>query len=205
VFVSQWESEGMDLQDLSFSGNQDALVAAVAGANPHTIVVLETGGPAAMPWIGNVSAAIEIWYPGIRGAEAAANILFGDVNPSAKLPVTFHIAGPGAIIGLNNGDPNCHEPEKGNQHSLFHGLAQVIVQSGYEGKGPLTLRATAPGLAYQLGGLVTSWNGKGQALAAERWGNYPAVLAITVIVVALTLAGLALLGREAKGRQMIAV
>jgi SHS family lactate transporter-like MFS transporter len=67
---------------------------------------------------------------------------------------------------------------------------------------PGPVRATAPGLAYQLGGLVTSWNGKGQALAAERWGNYPAVLAITVIVVALALAGLAMLGREAKGRDM---
>ena len=67
---------------------------------------------------------------------------------------------------------------------------------------PASVRATAPGLAYQLGGLITSWNGKGQALAAERWGNYPAVLAITVIVVALSLAGLASLGREAKGRDM---
>jgi SHS family lactate transporter-like MFS transporter len=67
---------------------------------------------------------------------------------------------------------------------------------------PAPVRATAPGLAYQLGGLVTSWNGKGQALAAERWGNYPAVLAITVIVVALSLAGLAMMGREAKGREM---
>ncbi len=67
---------------------------------------------------------------------------------------------------------------------------------------PAPVRATAPGLAYQLGGLITSWNGKGQALAAERWGNYPAVLAITVIVVALLLAGLASLGREAKGREM---
>jgi SHS family lactate transporter-like MFS transporter len=67
---------------------------------------------------------------------------------------------------------------------------------------PAPVRATAPGLAYQLGGLVTSWNGKGQALAAERWHNYPAVLAITVIVVALSLAGLALAGREAKGQDM---
>ena len=67
---------------------------------------------------------------------------------------------------------------------------------------PAPVRATAPGLAYQLGGLVTSWNGKGQALAAERWGNYPAVLAITVVVVALALAGLASVGREAKGRDM---
>ena len=67
---------------------------------------------------------------------------------------------------------------------------------------PAPVRATAPGLAYQLGGLITSWNGKGQALAAERWGNYPLVLAITVIVVALVLAGLAMLGREAKGMEM---
>jgi SHS family lactate transporter-like MFS transporter len=70
---------------------------------------------------------------------------------------------------------------------------------------PAPVRATAPGLAYQLGGLVTSWNGKAQALAAERTGNYPLVLAITVIVVALTLAGLALAGREAKGREMTTV
>ena len=69
---------------------------------------------------------------------------------------------------------------------------------------PAPVRATAPGLAYQLGGLITSWNGKAQALIAERTGNYPAVLAVTVIVVALTLAGLTLLGREAKGREMTA-
>ena len=70
---------------------------------------------------------------------------------------------------------------------------------------PAPVRATAPGLAYQLGGLVTSWNGKAQALAAERWSNYPAVLAVTVIVVALALTGLALLGREARGQDMTVV
>jgi SHS family lactate transporter-like MFS transporter len=69
---------------------------------------------------------------------------------------------------------------------------------------PAQVRATAPGLAYQLGGLVTSWNGKAQALAAERWGNYPAVLAITVVVISLLLAGLALMGREAKGSEITA-
>ncbi|MGA9061621.1 MAG: MFS transporter [Terracidiphilus sp.] len=67
---------------------------------------------------------------------------------------------------------------------------------------PAPVRATAPGVAYQLGALITSWNGKGQALAAERWGNYPAVLAITVVVAALALAVLAALGREARGREM---
>jgi SHS family lactate transporter-like MFS transporter len=70
---------------------------------------------------------------------------------------------------------------------------------------PAPVRATAPGLAYQLGGLITSWNGKAQALAAERWGSYPTVLSITVIVVALLLAGLASLGREAKGQDLAAV
>jgi MFS transporter, SHS family, lactate transporter len=69
---------------------------------------------------------------------------------------------------------------------------------------PAPVRATAPGLAYQLGGLITSWNGKAQALAAEKWGSYPAVLSVTVIVVALTLAGIAALGREAKGEEMVA-
>ena len=67
---------------------------------------------------------------------------------------------------------------------------------------PAPVRATAPGLAYQLGGLITSWNGKAQALAAERWNNYPAVLAITVGLVALALAGLAALGHEVKGRDL---
>ena len=67
---------------------------------------------------------------------------------------------------------------------------------------PAPVRATAPGLAYQLGGLITSWNGKGQALAAERWGGYRAVLSITVVVVALSLAALAAMGHEAKGREM---
>jgi MFS transporter, SHS family, lactate transporter len=69
---------------------------------------------------------------------------------------------------------------------------------------PAPIRATAPGLAYQLGGLVTSWNAKAQALAAERWGSYPNVLAITVIIVALSLAGLAALGHEVKGKDMSA-
>ncbi len=77
------------MSTLTLSNKQDDLVSAVAAANPHTIVVLETGGPAAMPWIDKVSAAIEIWYPGVKGADALANILFGDVNPTGKLPATF--------------------------------------------------------------------------------------------------------------------
>ncbi len=99
-------------------------------------------------------------------------------------------------------------------HSAFTlGVGAVLMQFMVQGAwgvvpayltelSPAPVRATAPGLAYQLGGLITSWNGQGQALAAERWHNYPAVLAITVIVVALALAGLAAVGHEAKGAEM---
>jgi beta-glucosidase len=89
VFVTQWMSEGHDSPTLSLPHNQDALVEAVAAANPNTIVVLETGGPVSMPWADRVKGIVETWYPGIGGAQALSNILFGDVNPSGKLPVTF--------------------------------------------------------------------------------------------------------------------
>jgi beta-glucosidase len=89
VFVNQPSSEGADMLNLSLPDNQDALVAAVAAANPRTVVVLETGGAVTMPWIDRVAAVLAAWFPGIRGGEAIANILFGDVNPSGKLALTF--------------------------------------------------------------------------------------------------------------------
>jgi beta-glucosidase len=89
VFAVEHESEGSDLPNLSLPNDQDALIEAVAAANPHTIVVLETGGAVTMPWIDHVSAVLETWFPGIRGAQATTAILFGDVNPSGKLPLTF--------------------------------------------------------------------------------------------------------------------
>ena len=92
VFAVQHESEGMDLPNLSLPDNQDALIEAVAAANPHTIVVLESGGAVLMPWLDKVSAVLEAWYPGIRGSEAIANLLFGDVNPSGRLPITFPLS-----------------------------------------------------------------------------------------------------------------
>jgi beta-glucosidase len=89
VFASQWESEGMDLDTLSLPEHQDDLIARVVAANPHTIVVLETGSPVTMPWVNQVSAILEAWYSGSRGADAIARLIFGEVNPSAKLPITF--------------------------------------------------------------------------------------------------------------------
>ncbi|HWZ45399.1 MAG TPA: glycoside hydrolase family 3 C-terminal domain-containing protein [Candidatus Saccharimonadales bacterium] len=89
VFAYQWESEGMDLDSLSLPEHQDDLIAKVAAANPHTVVVLETGTAVMMPWADQVSGIVEAWYGGSRGAQALARVLFGEVNPSAKLPMTF--------------------------------------------------------------------------------------------------------------------
>jgi len=89
VFAYQWESEGMDLPNLSLPENQDALIERVAAANPRTIVVLETGSVVTMPWIDKVAGVVEAWYAGSSGHKALANVLVGDVNPSGKLAVTF--------------------------------------------------------------------------------------------------------------------
>jgi len=89
VFAYQWESEGMDLPSLSLPHHQDDVIAAVEAANPHTIVVLETGSPVTMPWVDATAGIIEAWYGGSDGADAVGNVLFGSVNPSGKLPNTF--------------------------------------------------------------------------------------------------------------------
>jgi beta-glucosidase len=89
VFGTQWNGENEDTPDLSLPQGQDALIAAVTAANPRTIVVLETGNAVAMPWLERSAAVLEAWYPGQNGAAAIADVLFGQVNPSGRLPVTF--------------------------------------------------------------------------------------------------------------------
>jgi len=89
VFAYQWLAEDMDVPSLSLPDNQDALIEQVAAANPHTIVVLETGTAVTMPWIDKVAGVVEAWYAGSSGHKALANVLVGDVNPSGKLPLSF--------------------------------------------------------------------------------------------------------------------
>jgi len=89
VFAYDHEQEGRDRPDLQLPDAQDELVSAVAEANPSTVVVLDTGGPVLMPWLGQVPAVVEAWYSGQRDGDAIAAVLFGDVNPSGKLPQTF--------------------------------------------------------------------------------------------------------------------
>ena len=91
VFAYQWESESMDLPSLDLAEHQNELIAQVAAANPHTLVVLETGSAVTMPWIQHVPGVVEAWYSGSRGAEALANVLTGKVTPSGKLPITFPV------------------------------------------------------------------------------------------------------------------
>ncbi len=84
-----YESEGRDRPDMDLPGPQDELIRAVAQANPNTIVVLNAGAPVTMPWIDDVPAVLEAYYPGMEGGNAIARVLLGEVNPSGKLPVTF--------------------------------------------------------------------------------------------------------------------
>ncbi|MBD3921725.1 glycoside hydrolase family 3 C-terminal domain-containing protein [Paenibacillus sp. PR3] len=89
VFVNDYMTENFDKPDMSLPGVQNQLIAAVAAVNPNTIVVLNTGGPVTMPWLDQVAAVVQAWYPGQRGGEAIAKVLFGDTNPSGRLPMTF--------------------------------------------------------------------------------------------------------------------
>jgi beta-glucosidase len=91
VFATQWNVESMDSGSMMLPQGQDALIAAVAKVNPNIVVVLETGNAVRMPWLKDVKAVIEAWYPGQRGGEAIADVLTGKINPSGRLPVTFPI------------------------------------------------------------------------------------------------------------------
>jgi beta-glucosidase len=89
VFVNDIRTEGADLPSLQLPGDQDALIDAIAAANPRTVVVLNTGGPVLTPWRDKVAGIMEAWYPGQENGNAVASVLFGDVNPSGRLPATF--------------------------------------------------------------------------------------------------------------------
>ena len=94
VVATSYSTEGVDRTCLSFEcppvfGDQDALIEQVAAANPKTVVVIESGGPVLTPWSKRVGAVLEAWYPGSEGGSAIARVLFGKVDASGRLPVTF--------------------------------------------------------------------------------------------------------------------
>jgi beta-glucosidase len=143
VFVTRHNSEGSEAS-LEMVGNQDVLVSAVARANPKTIVVAETGGAIYMPWIGQVPAILEAFYPGIRGGAAIARILTGKVNPSGHLPISFpaspdQLARP-AIAGL--GEPD------GTPAQALYDEGAAIGYKWYDVKGYKPLFWFGHGLSY---------------------------------------------------------
>lgn len=150
VFADQYMSESGDAPTLSLPGNQNELISAVAAANPHTIVVLITGNPVTMPWVDHVAGVMEAWYPGIAGGQAIANLLFGDVVPSAKLPVSFaeseHDLPHERIFGMTNdgtpGDSSGYWVADEQKRQTFPADYNEGVRFGYkwfdsEGKQPL--------------------------------------------------------------------
>jgi beta-glucosidase-like glycosyl hydrolase len=117
VFASYPEGEGSDLTSISLPNNQDAMIEAVAAANPNTIVVLNTGGPVLMPWLSSVRAVVEAWYPGQDDGTAIASVLFGDTDPSGHLPETF----PTSLSEIPTASPN-QFPGVGGQVDYSEGL-----------------------------------------------------------------------------------
>ncbi|MFN8536328.1 MAG: glycoside hydrolase family 3 C-terminal domain-containing protein [Thermomicrobiales bacterium] len=87
----EWDSEGADRPHIGLVGRQDELIERVAAANPRTVVVLQSGGPLAMPWLGRVAGVLQAWYPGQEAGNAIADVLFGDVEPGGRLPQTFPV------------------------------------------------------------------------------------------------------------------
>jgi beta-glucosidase len=139
IFAYDEGTEGNDRPDaanqnnqalgLALPGYQDALIQAVAAANPNTVVVLNTGDPVLMPWAGSVKSIVEMWYPGQRGGVATARVLLGDVNPGGKLPVTF----PPDATHFPTYDPGCTDPAINGNCPLYPGVAGPGFVSGNHG------------------------------------------------------------------------
>ena len=161
VFASQWTAEGMDVPDLNLPKGQDALIAAVAKANPRTVVVLETGDPVVMPWLNDVGAVVEAWFPGSNGGEAIARVLTGEVNPSGHLPATF----PASLDQLPRPvlEGSNHGP-KGKIYTAHYDIEGAAVgYKWFDKKGLKPLFPFGHGLSYtrfEQGGLTASAAGK---------------------------------------------
>ncbi|MGI4880815.1 MAG: beta-glucosidase [Janthinobacterium lividum] len=150
VFATQWAGESFDVP-LGLTDGQDALIDSVAGANPHTVVVLENGGAVLTPWAGKVAGLLAAWYPGTAGGEAIANVLFGQVNPSGHLPISF----PASVAQL----PRPAEPANGDVN-YSEGAAV-----GYKW---LDLQRQTPAFAFGHGLSYTRFSYTGlRAVAAE--------------------------------------
>ena len=141
VMVGDTESEGHDQPGLALTGNQDQLVEAVARANPHTVVVVKSGNPLTMPWLAQVPAVLEAWYPGEEDGAAVAAVLFGVADPSGKLPVTFPVSA--ALTPVSH---RSQFPGAGGKVEYSEGLN--VGYRGYDAEGITPLFPFGFGLSY---------------------------------------------------------
>ena len=152
VFAHQWSSEDFDQPNLSLPDNQDALIAQVATANPRTIVVLETGSAVTMPWLDKVSGVLEAWFAGSKGADAVANILFGAVNPGAKLPMTFPLSDADLphpqLKTPPPGSPTGHGPHPGFTFTVNYDEGLKVGYKWYDAENKPVLFPFGFGLSY---------------------------------------------------------
>jgi beta-glucosidase len=148
VFATQWASEGLDAAGLNLPGDQNDLIASVARANKKTVVVLETGGPVAMPWLGSVGGVMEAWFPGTSGGEAIARILTGEANPSGHLPVTF----PASLDQLPrpklDGDPELDKLDESRPHTDYDIEGAAVGYKWFDKTGQTPLFPFGYGLSY---------------------------------------------------------
>lgn len=131
----EWDTEGSDLQDIELPGRQNELVSAVARANPRTVVVLQTGGPVEMPWLAEVAAVLQAWYPGQEAGNAIADVLTGAAEPGGRLPQTFpakwsdnpaHSQDPEIYPGHNGKVRYAEGVFIGYRHHDRHGIAPLF-------------------------------------------------------------------------------
>ncbi|ESQ86162.1 hypothetical protein AEAC466_02925 [Asticcacaulis sp. AC466] len=166
VFGEQWTGESIDVPDLNLPNGQDALISAIAKANKKTVVVLQTGGPVVMPWLKNVGAVVEAWYPGTSGGEAIARVLTGEVNPSGHLPATFPASLDQTPRPKLEGDPKLDADSHPMSDYNIDGAA--VGYKWFDKKGLKPLFPFGHGLSYttfQLGSLVAE--AKGQSFIAS--------------------------------------
>ncbi|MFL5840739.1 MAG: beta-glucosidase family protein, partial [Thermoleophilaceae bacterium] len=147
LFAGDYQSEGADkaclsLECPSYNGDQDALIQAVAAAQPTTVLVLETGGPVLTPWRDKVAALVEAWYPGQQGGPAIARVLFGDADPGGRLPVTF----PNSEADL----PTAGDQEKypGTNETVVYKEGVLVGYRWWDANGLTPAFAFGHGLSY---------------------------------------------------------
>jgi len=112
-YPEAYESEGRDRPSIDLMGGQNELIAAVARANPHTVVILNAGAPVTMPWVEQVPAILLAYYPGMENGNAVADVLLGKVNPSGRLPVTFPVRLEDSPAFINASYPGCRDVNYG--------------------------------------------------------------------------------------------